>query len=90
MGDAMQTAIVQKSTSAKIRFCMLLAPCRLSTQARQAQQHHGGQDGVVGGRAALGAAGAGGQLQGGAARVADCGSRMGYQHLQRCSPILIY
>ena len=50
MGDIMQTATVQESTSAKIRFCMLLAPCRLSTQARQAQQHHGRQDGRMHGR----------------------------------------
>ena len=51
MRDVMQTGIVQKSTSAKIRFCMLLARAGF-LRRRGRHSRHGRQDGMVGCRAA--------------------------------------
>ena len=51
-GDVMQTATVQKSTSAKIRFCMLLARAGFLRRRGRHNSRLGRQDGMVGCRAA--------------------------------------
>ena len=52
MRDVMQTGIVQESTSAKIRFCMLLARAGFPRRLGRHNSRQSRQDGMVGGRAA--------------------------------------